>query len=213
MKKLNHINRKTVIIGMVILIIIVTLAAVYVLYQQSPDETTDTTAIFDFDSGFPELDNNQATPFNQTSNGITAYFSSTSDPEAFTVTSDHKTTLNLSMFAGKYLYDNDGIRDVLEIKFSANLFAVNVTFATAEPEEGTPSLPSDILMLAYQDTKLVGTANAYGDFSGDSYPEGTMALKTGLPFNWIRIAMSEESPANDFLLDNIRVTANIPPHT
>ena len=113
----------------------------------------------------------------------------------------------MSQFSGKYLYDNNPTRDILDIKFGAEIITVKVTFATVELQGGTFTEPSDILLTAYKDNNLIGTATAYGRFSSDSYPQGILSLNPGQPFNWIRISIPAETPTTDFIVDNITVTA------
>jgi hypothetical protein len=164
--------------------------------------------VFDFDNGTPALAATQATPFNQTLNGLTASFSSPSDPAAFSVKSLDAESLTLSRFSGKYLYDNKPSQDILDIKFSSELAAVNFTFATIEHQSGGITVPSDILITAYKNTGLVGSNKTHGLFSSDSYPQGMVFFSAGMPFNWIRISIpTQTSGTTDFLVDNIIVTA------
>jgi hypothetical protein len=164
--------------------------------------------VFDFDNGTPALAATQATPFNQTLSGLTASFSSPSDPAAFSVRSYNAESLKLSQFSGKYLYDNKPFRDILDIKFSSDLVAAKFTFATIEQQSGAITVPSDILITAYKNTNLVGSNRTYGSFSSDSYPQGMLFFSAGMPFNRIRISIpTQTSGTTDFLIDNIIVTA------
>jgi hypothetical protein len=163
--------------------------------------------VFDFDNGTPALAATQATPFNQTLSGLTASFSSPSDPAAFSVRSYNAESLKLSQFSGKYLYDNKPFRDILDIKFSSDLVAAKFTFATIEQQSGAITVPSDILITAYKNTNLVGSNRTYGSFSSDSYPQGMLFFSAGMPFNWIRLSIpTQTSGTTDFLVDNIIVT-------
>ena len=57
---------------------------------------------FDFDTGVPATSAGQNTPLDQTSGGVTAHFSSPSDP-AFSVQNPGSTQFKLSQFSGDYL--------------------------------------------------------------------------------------------------------------
>ena len=193
-------------------LIVLVLSAVAIINSQihSTTPVTRHTATFNFDTGYPPLTQTQTTPFNQTSTNITAYFSSPSDTAsspAFSITSQATTSFQLSQFSGQYLYDNKPSRDILDIKFSSEILDVRFTFATIEHQNQAITVPSDILLTGYANTKLVGSLKASGSFSADSYPQGTISFYPGLPFNWIRISLpSQTSGTTDFLVDNIIVT-------
>ena len=201
--------RRLLLVGVIVLITILT-ALVYIATKPNqPTGTLSTLTIitFDFDTGTPPLAANQVTPFNQTLKGLTASFSSPSDPAAFSVRSHDTESLKLSQFSGKYVYDNKPTRDILDIKFSSDIVVARFTFATIEQQSATITLPSDILVTAYRNNNLVGSNKTYGRFSSDSYPQGMLFFSAGMPFNWIRISIpSQTSGTTDFLVDNIIVT-------
>ena len=201
--------RRLLLVGVIVLI---TILAVSVYIASKPSQPTEalptmTTIAFDFDTGAPPLGATHVTPFNQTLKGLTARFSSPSDPAAFSVKSNDAESLKLSQFSGKYVYDNKPTRDILDVKFSGEIIAVKLTFATIEQQSGAVTLPSDILLIAYKNTNLVSSNTTYGSFSSDSFPQGMLFFSAGMPFNWIRISIpSQTSGTTDFLVDNIIVT-------
>jgi len=168
---------------------------------------TPTTATFDFDTGLPALSVGQNTPLNQTSGGVTAYFSSPTDPAAFSTQSYETTFLKLSQFSGKYLYPNKSTRTYLDIRFSQQLTSITLTFATIEFHDPGPT---NITLTAYMDstgTTPVGSAVARGVFTNDSYPQSTLSFNSGSqPFNLVRIGLpAQPFAASAFLVDNIIV--------
>jgi hypothetical protein len=176
---------------------------------------------FDFDTGTPSLIPRQNTPLNQTSGGMTARFTSVSDPNKFSVQSIlTNPNIQLSRFSGNYLYDNSPFAgDSMDIKFSVPLSAVNFTFATFEFHGPTGQAPSNITLTAYLDSNVsltpwlnstylapVGNMSVHGDwFSSDTYPQGTMLFNITQPFNLVRIQLPYQGPegAVGFALDNV----------
>lgn len=201
--------RRLLLVGFTVLIIVLAVV-VYIAIQTSQPNATSTTKptiAFDFDIGSPPLAAAQGTPFNQTLNGLTASFSSPSDPAAFSLKSIDAEGSRLSQFSGKYLYDNKPSRDILDIKFSDEIIDVKFTFATIEHQSEVITVPSNILITGYRNTNLVGSNKTHGSFSSDSYPQGMLSFYAGMPFNWIRISIpSQISETTDFLVDNIIVT-------
>lgn len=206
MKKMRLSITKILFIAIIVLVI---LASAYITSRPSNNQETATrhTITFDFDKGFPLLVEKQSTPFNQTLNNITALFSSPSDPAAYSIQSYETTTFQLSQFSGKYLYANNLARDILDIQLSTKIIAINFTFATIEQYGGAITVPSDILLIAYYNTQLLGSTKAYGSFSSDSYPQGMLSFSPGGPFNQVRISIpAQTSGTTKFLIDNITVT-------
>ncbi len=161
--------------------------------QPAQSLPTMTTITFDFDTGAPPLATTQVTPFNQTLEGLTANFTSPSDPAAFSVKNLNTEGLMLSQFSGKYVYDNKPTRDILDVRFSHDIVIVRFTYATIEQQSGAITLPSDILITAYKNTNYVGSNRTYGRFSSDSFPQGMLFFSAGVPFNWIRISIPSQT--------------------
>ena len=183
--------------------------------------TTSTTAAvvpnpaavtIDFDTGLQALSLSQSTPFNQTSRGVTAFFSSPSDPAAFSVQSSDTTFFRLSQFSGNYLYPNKPFRTYLDIRFSQPLNNITVTFATIEYHgPGNVETPSNVKLTAYMNstsTTAIGSVITHGTFSSDSYPQGVLIFNSdGQPFDLVRIeVLYQPSGASAFLADNIVVS-------
>jgi uncharacterized protein (TIGR03437 family) len=167
------------------------------------------TVTFDFDTGTPAVASGQNLPFDQTSAGVTARF--TSRPEsAFSVQrgSAGSANLTLSKFTGNYLYDNRTSRDVLVMQFNRTITGITLTFATADYEI---EVPSTIELTAYLDsnaTPPVGRASARGAYGSDTLPMGTLTFNSGeRPFNLVEVTLPYEQlrGATDFLVDNIVV--------
>ena len=182
---------------------------VFVESQVFPASSTPPSATFDFETGFPILVETHNTPLNQTANGITALFSSPSDSftPQFSIQSYETTFTKLSLFSGKYLYDNKPSRDILEIKFSQPLNKVEFTFATIEYKMG----PSNIQLTAYSesaDTPPVGSAISKGTVLNEMYPQGTLEFDSGGgKFNLLRIEVPQQggTGTTNFFVDNIKV--------
>jgi hypothetical protein len=193
-------------------VIILVVALGYVLSRNyTAPPSTEPTVTFDFDADDPLLAEGQNLPLNQTSDGITAYFSSPSDTavaSAFSVQRYETTFITLSQFSGKYLYDNKPSRDILDIKFSQQLTSISLTFATYEYQTG----PTEIKLTAYvnsADTAPVGSASARGTVLTGLYPQGVLAFdSSGQPFNMVRIEIPSEGSGEtaNFFVDNIRVS-------
>jgi len=182
---------------------------------------TQSTVAFDFDTGSPPPSLYQNTPFDYlTSGGVTAHFSSPSDvvQPAFSVQSTIPLGYNLSMFSGQWLYDNQQSRDYLDIRFNANLYSINLTFATIEPHGGPGIEPSYINLTAYMDsvgTNPIGWAWTRGVTSSEQNTQGTLSFNSGeQPFNLVRIGIPPLQPPfnpTDFFVDNIVITATPAP--
>jgi hypothetical protein len=186
----------------------VLIAVGYVLSRSSVvPAPTFSKVVFDFDNGFPVLIEGQNTSLTQTSEGITANFSSPSDPAAFSVRGYDPESVKLSQFSGKYLFDNRPSRDILDIRFDTEIVHIDVSFATVESQSAIITVPSEIVMTAYRDTVIVGQNETYGSFSDDTYPQGVLSCSSSRPFNWVRIMIPvQTSGTTDFLVDNIIVT-------
>jgi hypothetical protein len=123
------------------------------------------TVTFDFDTATPILSNGQNTPFDQTSGGISAHFSSPSGA-AFSVQSDGSTGWRMSRFSGKYISDNNLNKNLLDIKFGQPISRITLTFATADFHQ--VEVPTTIQLTAYVDSTggaAVGSANAHGAYA------------------------------------------------
>jgi len=174
---------------------------------------TPSTITFDFDTGSPTPSVGQNTPFDQTSGGVTANFSSPSDPATFSVQNHDTTFLTLSQFSGNYLYPNSQFRKSLTIKFRQLLTSVTLTFATIEYHGvGEVEEPSTIKLSAYVNstgTTPVGTASARGSLLSNSFPQGMVTFNSGgQPFNLLVIELLPQARGGTaFLVDSITVTA------
>jgi hypothetical protein len=167
--------------------------------------------IFDFDTGSPRPAPGQNTPFDQTSGGVTARFSSLSDPAAFSIQTGATTFLRLSRFSGNYLYDNSALRKSLNINFNQSLTEISLMFATTDSEgPGNVEQPSYIKLTAYMDSAKsapVGSSSARGTYSSDSFPQGILLFNSnGQPFNMVVIEIVPQPRGGpSFFLDNITV--------
>ncbi len=175
---------------------------------QSPPLTTIT---FDFDHGIPVLFEGQNIPFSQKMSGLTAYFSSPTDPSAFSIQSYDTTFYKLSQFSGNYLWDNKAEKNIVEITFSQMITHISLTFATVEYHGvGNVDEPSIMQLNAYQNSSqhtLVGSINAKGAFSSDIYPEGTLSFSSnGNGFDQVTIELANQTGSTtEFFIDNIIV--------
>ena len=204
-------TRRLLLIAVAIVIVVVIIGYGLIQIFRTPSLVEPPpAAIFDFDNGSPLLAEFQNTPLNQTSNNITAYFSSPSDTNApaFSIQSYSTTFTELSQFSGKYLYDNKPSRDILEIRFSQQLTRISLTFATSDYQ----TAPTEITLTAYvnsADTTPVGLTSARGTVLTGLYPQGVLSYDSGdQSFNLVRIEMSSEGSgeATNFFVDNIRVS-------
>jgi len=207
--RLSPRNLAMVTVAIAVLAVATVFLSVYLL-NQPPEQTS---IVFDFDTGSPSLIEGQNTPLSQTSNELTAIFSSPSDftTPAFSIQSYATTFLVLPKFSGRWLYDNKPSVDVLDILFSQSLTSINFTFATLEYHGGPTTEPTEIKLTAYMNsTEItpVGTATARGAFSTGLYPQGTLSFtSTEQPFNMVRIEIPYvPRGATDFFVDNIIVT-------
>ncbi len=148
------------------------------------------------------------TPFTQTFNGVTATFSSPSDPNAFSVQNQGTTFYVLPMFSGNYLWDSNPYRIELKIQFSHPISAINVTFATVEQYvAGEHDQPSSFELDAYMDATTIGSATAHATFSTSTFPQGTIAFIGSLQFNQVKLWIPPQAyPASQFFIDNVIVT-------
>jgi hypothetical protein len=171
------------------------------------------TQVIDFDSGSPTVTEGQVTPLTQTSGTVSATFSSPFDPAAFSIQSYQTTFFTLSQFSGKYLYDNNPARNPLIIDFNALLNSISLKFATVELHGGPTAEAAPLTLTAYMTSPgggstLIGSVSARGNFSGDTYPQGTLSFTSNAaPFNYVRIEIpSSAVGVTDFLVDTITVT-------
>ncbi len=192
-------------------------ALVVAAFGSWPAYSAGTTVTFDFDTGTPALIIGQNVPFDQTSLGVTAHFSSPQGP-AFSVQSDASTGFNLSQFSGHYVYDNNPNMNTLDIAFSQQLTNITLTFATADFNQ--TELPTIIHFTAYENstgTPPVGIVNTRGKYGMDTMPMGTLSFDSGgQPFNLVELVLPVQAQGvSDFYVDNIVVTtmnsAPIPP--
>jgi hypothetical protein len=180
--------------------------------QPTPTQSQPFTVNFDFDTASPVGSPSMNTPLSQTNGGITAQFSSPSDPAAFSIQNSDTTLYKLSEFTGSYLSDNKPTRDTLDIRFSASLTSLTFTFATFEYHGAQTSQPSYILMTSYLDStsNLIGSTTARGTWpsGGNAFPQGTLTYTSTNPFNFIRIELPFQSQQGsvDYLIDTIIVT-------
>lgn len=156
------------------------------------------STVFNFDN-----DNlGTTTGFTDTVNGLSATFSSSSDPGGFVVYQSIFETLTGNVLGDPGPLGLDNLS--LSVDFSANLAAVTLDFATSDF-----STPSPLTLEAYENSTLIGSATATGQFlNGFSFPEGEIAF-AGSPFNQIVIS----STASDFAVDNIAVAPAPEPTT
>lgn len=148
-----------------------------------------TIGTFDFDNDAPF---STTTPFTDTSNGISATFTSPSDPGAFAVLPSSFQALSGNALTGTA----PGVTE-LDIAFNQSLVAATFTFATSDFI--TPG-PLDLEAL-YNGTP-VGSTSATGIVpAGFIFPEGEIAFE-GAAFNQL-VVTTPDSPT--FAIDNLNV--------
>lgn len=144
------------------------------------------------------FDNDQAfttvTPFTDTSNGISATFSSPDDPAAFVIAPTSFVTLTGNVLGSSATGDTQ-----LDVTFNQTITDASLLFETSD--FGTAE-PFDLQ--AYNGSALVGSATATGSVpNGGLFPEGTIAFN-GAGFNELILSAPLSST---FAIDDLSATA------
>ncbi|MBN1368693.1 MAG: hypothetical protein JW954_00465 [Dehalococcoidaceae bacterium] len=189
-----------------------TTAPVSTVPVTTPALPPGTTILFDFDTGTAAVLPGTTTPLEITANGLTARFSSPSDPAAFSIQSYDSTFLNLPRFSGRYLYQNPVFKTDMHITFDQPLAEISLVFAVLEYHGvGEVEQPTALRLTAYRDmagTEQAGTATARGVPSDTTYPEGDLSFDAGgATFRMVVIELLYQQPGGTvFVLDDIAVT-------
>jgi hypothetical protein len=179
------------------------------------------TVVFNFDNATPTLTQGISTPIDQTSNAVTAHFSSPSDfpsHPAFSVQNLNSlaaisTVINSNKFSGLFLWPSTINRDRLDINFSQSITSISFVFKTAELHDPGPGgTGSPIRLTAYMNSvsTTVGSPVTVNGIETpfDTYPEGILTFNSGgQPFNLVEIDLPYISAegATGFIIDNITV--------
>ena len=151
-------------------------------------------SIFDFESNAIGM----ATGFTDTSNGLSATFSSSGDPGGFVIAPSFFTTLQGNVLLG-HSPNVNGFN--LEIGFSTNVTSIALDFALDSPG------PLVFVLRGYENGTIVGQTSASDSAPGPGlFPEG-FASFNGAIFNNVTLS----SPAPNFAVDNIVVTSTLTP--
>jgi hypothetical protein len=185
----------------------------------SPTPAPPITAVFNFDNSTPTLTPGRSTPLDQTSNGVTAHFSSPTDfpsKPSFSVQNLNSlaaisTVINSANFSGLFLWPSTINRDRLDINFSQNITSISFNFKTAELHDPGPGgTGSPIRLTAYMNSLStpIGTPKTVNGIETpfDNYPEGTLTFNAnGQPFNLVELDLPFISAegATGFIIDNI----------
>ena len=149
-------------------------------------------AIFNFDSDASLTE----TTFSDTSNGVTATFSSPADPGGFTVVAAAVNGFFAPM-SGNVLEDpgSSGASAIaLDILFSQDFNSISMDFAT----DGAGAF----FLSAFNGTTLVGSVNVTGSVPlGGAFPQGSISFN-GATFNNV-VLTSPDTPF--FAIDNVGV--------
>jgi hypothetical protein len=185
----------------------------------SPTLDPPITVVFNFDNATPTVTPGRSTPLDQTSNGVTAHFSSPTDfpsKPSFSVQNINSlaaisTVINSANFSGLFLWPSTINRDRIDINFSQNITSISFNFKTAELHDPGPGgTGSPIRLTAYINSlsTLIGTPKTVNGIETpfDNYPEGTLTFNAnGQPFNLVEIDLPFISAegATGFIIDNI----------
>jgi hypothetical protein len=135
-----------------------------------------------------------ASKFSNTQNGITATFSSPSDPDGFEVFPP----LGFLTLTGNFLGPgaNTPAQTPLTIAFNTNISSISLNFGLDDA--------GALTLMAYEGSTLVGTVSVTGVIpSGFDQPEGVISFN-GATFNSVVL----NSPSSDFFaIDNVDVRA------
>jgi hypothetical protein len=168
------------------------LAALFLVIGAQVGSAATITFNFNSDAG-------KSTTFTDTVSGLSATFSSLSDPGGFTVipTFFKALTGNVLLDPGPANKDNLA----LTITFGQDLSSLSLLFAT-NSGAGVP-----LVLTALEGSTVVGTASSSGVIpSGFFFPEGTLTF-SGATFN--KVALS--STALDFAIDDVTVVGTAVP--
>lgn len=169
-----------------------------ILAMALPCAAVNAASIFNFDGDSL----GRSTTFTDTSNGISATFSSSADAGGFVIYPSFFETLTGNVLGDPGPAGKDNLS--LNIDFSQNLSFITLNFATSDLVT-----PSPFTLTAYENGSAVGSTTFPGQFlPGFAFPEGEIAF-AGPAFN--RVVLS--STALDFAVDNIQVAAAPEPGT
>ena len=162
-------------------------------------------AVFNFDNDAVSTQ----TTFTDTSNGLSATFSTPADTASaggFMIMHSF-----LSSLTGNILFEpgSSGQSGLpLAIVFSSPLSSISMSFATNSPSGGVP-----FKLDAFNGSTLVGTISATGTIppGGFTYPEGVISF-SGATFDNVVLSVAP-SDAPDFAIDNITATFMSGPST
>jgi hypothetical protein len=154
-------------------------------------------AIFNFDTDNPGT----STTFTDTSDGLSATFSSSADPGGFVLEeTDFFDTLTGNVLGDPGPAGQDNL--ALDISFSQDLSAITLDFATTDF-----NTPSPFTLTAYENSTPVGSNTLTGQFlPGFLFPEGEISFG-GAAFNNVVLS----STATDFAVDNIQAAPSAAP--
>lgn len=170
------------------------------------------TVPFDLDSGEPPPQTmSTVTPFDLTVDGVTAYFSSPQDLNAFILQTDATTWQHHDQLTGNYLWPSRASRNVLHIRFSRPVTAVSLDFCTVEMEAWADT-PSPLSLTAYRGSTAnppVGSTQASGSYGPTTYPEGLLVFTSSTPFDLVVLTVGANPWSTvNFMADNISATVS-----
>jgi hypothetical protein len=170
-------------------------------YTPSPQ-----TAIFDFDTGYPPLSVHQGMPSSQSNRNVTAYF--TAPTGSWSIQNTIYGWVS-PLFSGNFLYSG-AAGDTLAIQFSDPITNISLQFVTADLTTAG-DVRTVVRITAYTNslaTPPVGTNTAQGSaWLNGPYPDGSIAVGSATPFNFIKLDFPFQSLIASRLLfvDNIVV--------
>jgi hypothetical protein len=167
-------------------------------------ETIHSSVFFDFDL----LPVGTSTPFEITSNDITATFINTladqdilPDSSGFEIQALAKTLYQSKGFSGNILQESSKAHNNLQIRFNRQLTSISMQFSTIEyPGD----LPTMIRLAAFGPEKSapIGMTMTSGSYSEGELSTGILEFNSTNPFNMVQVNLPNK-PLVYFAVDNI----------
>ncbi|MCB1060192.1 MAG: hypothetical protein KDB65_08165 [Calditrichaeota bacterium] len=175
-------------------------------YLTAVFEQLATTALFDFDTGFPAVAPGQTMPATQLSSGLTASFTPLG-LGAWSIQNSFLYGWVPNNFSGNFLYPSSPYGS-LQISFDVPLSSLGIQFVTAE-NMADFDIASLVRITGYSGSTSnppVGSASDRGAWITGAYPEGGVTFASATPFD---IVVIDIPPGQGYPISNLLWIDNI----